>query len=136
MECDRIMDEDGTTTKVTSDRTSWQGGQSVPAAGIISSLSTVRQRLDYMDQERDTFNSKQWTMDESSSSVAQSVSILAIHVLGVRTDMNAQSNKLIAQIQQLMTMFKSLSNQDLPRTQQRPPLARRSSPWQSLFQTI
>jgi hypothetical protein len=34
-ECDLTMDEDSTTTNITSNQTSRQGGQSVAAAGLI-----------------------------------------------------------------------------------------------------
>jgi hypothetical protein len=63
-------------------------------------------------------------MDNSISSITQSLSRLAIYVLWVRTDMNDTSDRITAQIQQiqqLTAMVKALSNQDLPRKQQHPP---------------
>jgi hypothetical protein len=126
MECDLAMDEDSTATNVTSNQTSRQGGQSVAASGLISSMSMVKQRLAEIDLERENFSLKQIDMDDSISSVTQSVSRLATDVLGVRTDMNALSDRITAQAQQIMTMVQALSNQDLPHKQQR--LPPRSSP--------
>jgi hypothetical protein len=65
-------------------------------------------------------------MDDSSSSITASISNLVKGVLDVRTYMNALSDRLTAQIQQLMTMVKALSKQpDLQRKLQRRP------PWTS-----
>jgi hypothetical protein len=121
MECDLTMDEDSTVANVTSNQTSRQGGQSVAEFVLISSLSTVKQRLAKIDLERENFNSKQRNMDGSISYVTQSVSILATYMLEVRTDMNVLIDRITTQIQQLMPMVKALSNKDLPRKQQRPP---------------
>jgi hypothetical protein len=120
-ECNLTMDEDSTSTNVTINQTSQQGGQSVAVSRLISIFSTFKHRLAEIDLERGTFNLKQRNMDDSISSVIQYVSRLATCVLGVRTDMNALSDRIIAQIQKLTTMVKALSNQDLPRKQQRPP---------------
>jgi hypothetical protein len=50
------MDEGITTTTITSTQTLQQGGQSVATSGLIPSMSTVRQRLAKINQERDFFN--------------------------------------------------------------------------------
>jgi uncharacterized coiled-coil DUF342 family protein len=76
---------------------------------MILSLSTVRQRLADIDRERDTFNSKQRSMDDCISSVTASVSKLAKDVLGARNATNALNDRLMAQIQQLMAMVQDLS---------------------------
>jgi hypothetical protein len=121
MDCERTMDEDSTASNITSNQTSRQGKHSVAASGLILSLSTVKQRMAKIDLEHKTFNLKQRNMDDSISSTIHSVSRLARDVLGVCTDMNALSDTIIAQIQQLVTMVKALSNQDLQRKQQCPP---------------
>jgi hypothetical protein len=119
-ECDLTMDEDSTTTTVISNQNSRQCGQSSEASGLISSLSTARQRLAETDLEREHFTSKQRSMGDSISSAIQSVSRLYTDVLGVRTDMNALSDRLTAQIQQLVTIVQAMSKPDLPRKQQQP----------------
>jgi hypothetical protein len=68
-------------------------------------------------------------MDVSISPITASVSILAPDVLGVRSDMNTISDRLMAQIQELMVMVQTLNKStDSPPGKQQHPQFYRTPP--------
>jgi hypothetical protein len=72
---------------------------------MITGLSLMKKRMEEIDNQRESFTTKQQQMDESISTVASSVSKLSADILAVRIDMNIISDKLEKKFNEIIALL-------------------------------
>jgi hypothetical protein len=72
---------------------------------MITGLSLMKKRMEEIDNQRESFTTKQQRMDESIITVTSSVSKLSADILAVRIDMNIMSDKLEKKLNEIIALL-------------------------------
>jgi hypothetical protein len=80
-------------------------GKNVSVMSMITGLSLTKKQMEEIDNQRETFTTKQQRMDEIINAVTSSVSKLTTYILAVRIDMNIMSDKLEKKFNEIIALL-------------------------------
>jgi hypothetical protein len=82
-----------------------QDNTNMSGLSVFTGLSMMKKRMEEIDKQRDKFTTKQQRMDDSISSVTNSVSKKMADILAVKIDMNKMSDKLEQKFNQIIVIL-------------------------------
>jgi hypothetical protein len=81
---------------------------------MITGLSLMKKRMEEIDNQRESFTTKQQRMEESIRTVTSSVSKLSADILAVRIDMNVMSDKHEKKFNEIIALLATTQTPAMP----------------------